>query len=897
MEKYLKPSFLRCKKEFYWYSLVIMMLFFSVLSVQADRKWTTHYVGPWAKYALDHGEIGNNYISYSEPYTGNVTIAPYVLETVEGKEAGGTMMIHFISGSFDSGGWIVKTRSGYSEGEGGSAPGWDSHQLGTFYQSNIDTLRITEALIGINYGAFEEAKVKVLICSSLTPPQLASEGTLSPIAGDCELIVPTGYANVYQQADQWKDFKTIKEGAENYMPALVTEIDGAYYQLENGEAMLVNSDNVKKNLIIPDNIQYMGKTYPVTDLGKVSVNRYRYYLKELTLGANVRHFSPDCMQDRVSISGSNDDIYLEAIHVSPDNPYFSEINGGLYTKDYSTFLYIPRVRRRITSSGESDGYYTIADGVKTIAEGALPAFRNGAHVPGGYLVIPPSVERIEKQGGEKGKYFAFWLWMISEKPPVMEEENYDNSIYVPKGCLYNYLDVKPYDKLKVEEDSWGYFPPSGYLPVYTDTQDFLWDMKSKCYDLAGYNVVDNNLKEIVLPSSYNYGNMRGKVKTVGIKYKIKNDTRYSADFWNGSNIQSLYVPEGIEEIYIRAYSIENIRKIKLPSTLKILGASSFRSLEYLQEIDLPDGLEIIEDEVFRNSSIKRIVIPASVKKIGSFSFVDCKSLTDVYMLSSTPPDLFRSEYPDQVWNYKYVNFFSGTPSNITLHVPTGAKSAYAAAVVWGDFTNIVEDSESLSTNNKVKFDENGTGYEIQSSNTVAITGDNNVKSEYKIPETVSHSGTQYTVAVIGKNAFEGNTDLKKVTIPQTIEQIDQRAFAGCSNLSVIYSYPVSAVSFVKARQAGTRADGVESVFEGVNKETCIVYVPVGSVDSYRNSDLWKDFKSILEMGSTSISTPDADCRLFDIYDLSGRRVRANATSYSGLAKGIYVVNGKKIVMR
>ncbi len=33
----------------------------------------------------------------------------------------------------------------------------------------------------------------------------------------------------------------------------------------------------------------------------------------------------------------------------------------------------------------------------------------------------------------------------------------------------------------------------------------------------------------------------------------------------------------------------------------------------------------------------------------------------------------------------------------------------------------------------------------------------------------------------------------------------------------------------------------------------------------------------------------------DVYDLSGRRVRANASSLEGLSKGVYLMNGKKVV--
>jgi hypothetical protein len=34
---------------------------------------------------------------------------------------------------------------------------------------------------------------------------------------------------------------------------------------------------------------------------------------------------------------------------------------------------------------------------------------------------------------------------------------------------------------------------------------------------------------------------------------------------------------------------------------------------------------------------------------------------------------------------------------------------------------------------------------------------------------------------------------------------------------------------------------------------------------------------------------------FDVYNLSGRKVKSNATSLDGLPLGIYIINGKKVM--
>jgi hypothetical protein len=95
----------------------------------------------------------------------------------------------------------------------------------------------------------------------------------------------------------------------------------------------------------------------------------------------------------------------------------------------------------------------------------------------------------------------------------------------------------------------------------------------------------------------------------------------------------------------------------------------------------------------------------------------------------------------------------------------------------------------------------------------------------------------------------------------------------------------------------TRSDGA-SIFEGVDKETCILYVPEGSVDLYKAANVWKDFVNILPIGSTGINgivlTNDNPQ---DVYDLHGCKVKSKTTTLEGLHNGIYIVNGKKQLIK
>ena len=147
------------------------------------------------------------------------------------------------------------------------------------------------------------------------------------------------------------------------------------------------------------------------------------------------------------------------------------------------------------------------------------------------------------------------------------------------------------------------------------------------------------------------------------------------------------------------------------------------------------------------------------------------------------------------------------------------------------------------------FEEEGTSYEQLDDNTVAFSGDTNATGKYTIPETVTHEGMEYQVTEIAANAFKDNTDLTQVTIPSSVISIDEKAFAGCTNLSMIVIY-VTDPNISKVRTRATAGNA----FEGVDKETCVLYVPAGSLEDYRHSEGWKDFKDIRPIGDANGDT-------------------------------------------
>lgn len=182
--------------------------------------------------------------------------------------------------------------------------------------------------------------------------------------------------------------------------------------------------------------------------------------------------------------------------------------------------------------------------------------------------------------------------------------------------------------------------------------------------------------------------------------------------------------------------------------------------------------------------------------------------------------------------------------------------------------------------------------------TVAITIGTDVEGSFTIPENVTYNGVTYKVTEIAPGAFENNVNISEITIPGTISKIGANAFKGCSNLKTITVYATTppALSAAESRSMMTRIeDG--SVFDGVDKENCILYVPEASINLYKSSNVWKDFVNIQAIGETGIANIVINNNVpFDVYDINGRKIRNRVKTIEGLPKGLYIVNGKRILI-
>ena len=134
------------------------------------------------------------------------------------------------------------------------------------------------------------------------------------------------------------------------------------------------------------------------------------------------------------------------------------------------------------------------------------------------------------------------------------------------------------------------------------------------------------------------------------------------------------------------------------------------------------------------------------------------------------------------------------------------------------------------------------------------------------------------VTTIGKWAFSGCSSLDYFAFGRSVTDIGEEAFSDCTGMTQLISHATT------PPRCGTQA------LDDINKWTCTLYVPEGSLLSYQAADQWKEFFFIDEGIPTGIA------------QVAERNVQIQASdgmvSLSGIADGlpiaIYRTDGTQV---
>ena len=143
-----------------------------------------------------------------------------------------------------------------------------------------------------------------------------------------------------------------------------------------------------------------------------------------------------------------------------------------------------------------------------------------------------------------------------------------------------------------------------------------------------------------------------------------------------------------------------------------------------------------------------------------------------------------------------------------------------------------------------------------------------------------------SVTSIGDDAFYGCRGLTELTIPSSVTSIGNGAFYGCSGLTEVTSLSTTPPAISS------------STFDRYTMmRTATLHVLAGCKEAYAQEWYWRDFLDILEDAVDGIAPVVAgqQAKPAAIYTLDG--VKLNATSLRDLPSGVYVINGKKVIVK
>ena len=261
------------------------------------------------------------------------------------------------------------------------------------------------------------------------------------------------------------------------------------------------------------------------------------------------------------------------------------------------------------------------------------------------------------------------------------------------------------------------------------------------------------------------------------------------------------------------YQCSCIKTLSIPASVKSIGSSAFEDCDNLTSLNLNEGLESIGGSAFEGcTKLKTLSIPGTVTQIKINAFKNCTSITDVFCLATKVPTTDNKA-------------FDGTPTKqATLHIPLSAYDAYKTTSPWNNFFNYTIVSASSDIIIGI------LGYRLNHEKKTAEVArcEKNMVS-VEIPSTVTYGNVTYTVTSIGANAFFDLT-IGSLTIPSTITNIDYYAFDECMGLNPVKSYMVNPPTIN---------------LPGWVTGASTLYVPEGSLEKYKATEAWKNFKEII----------------------------------------------------
>jgi hypothetical protein len=526
-------------------------------------------------------------------------------------------------------------------------------------------------------------------------------------------------------------------------------------------------------------------------------------------------------------------LKLTAISVDAQDSFYSSVDGVLFDKNKTTLIQYP---------GGMGGSYAIPSSVTTIEASALSACSGLTSV-----TIPSSVTSIGSQAFTDCSNLTA-LTVDSQNPSyssvngVMFDKSQATLLQYPGGVSGNYTIPSSVAKIgdyafAMDARLTGITIPNSVTSLGTEAFGYCTGLSSVSLPNRIASIGESafsgcsRLTSMPIPSS---------VASIGVWA-----------FQGCSGLTGVAIPASVTSIGVGVFdSCSSLTAITVdpqnPSYSSVNGVLFDKSQATLVEYPdglsgsyvIPSGVSVITAAAFNGcTGLTSVTIPGSVTNISSQAFISCPNLTGAFFQGNAPTANASSFTNDS--NLTTVYYLPGTtgwgatfagktasliPEGDRAIIVCASPSAGGTASGGGIYASGSSQTVTATANSGYLFTnwtENGSVVSSTSSYIFTLTDNRNLLANFTIDPasefTVLVVGggvtiTGYTgpggavtipstinglpVGTIGTSAFEGNTSLTSVTIPDSVTYISDRAFYGCTGLTGVAFIPPSKVLII-----------------------------------------------------------------------------------------------------
>lgn len=300
-----------------------------------------------------------------------------------------------------------------------------------------------------------------------------------------------------------------------------------------------------------------------------------------------------------------------------------------------------------------------------------------------------------------------------------------------------------------------------------------------------------------------------------------------------------------------------------------------------------------------------LTIPESITNIGDHAFAGCTGLEEIYCYSAVPIDLDKMFARLYMCSRRYTvaevpTQFEGVDfENCVLYVPCGSYEEYRNATGWCLFKHIVE-----------MHDESDPATKIIASNLTKVYGEETPTMVYSY-EGVRPDGEPVIECEATITSPVGIYDI--IIKKGSIKNYNDTYVKGTLTIT---KAPLKVTVMDAEREQGTENPEFELVYDGwklQDTESVLLKKPVATTVATKDSPAGEyeitvsggeaeNYEITYVMGKLTVTVVDGietqtGSASFDVFDTSGRKVRSQATTLKDLPKGVYIINGRKQVVK